>query len=209
MEDGPLALAIVFAVIVISGAIAVINAVRKAVTTSATMDSAALQTGSTSQRRSRTTRKPPPNRELAMRGPNGLAKPELVVRCRRSSNTDGRLLAIVENRSPASITIRHASLLFWPGTDGRWTWRNLPLVTGNDGQPRSPLPHVLAAGQDLTVPVALDELLQLVQEHLPAESDGFGFRLFDAQGDSFDSPVLRVASLGEDCPMRPPGSESE
>jgi hypothetical protein len=59
--------------------------------------------------------------------------------------------------------------------DGRWTWRNLPLATRNDGQPRSPLPHVIGAGQDLTVPVALDALLQLVQEHLPAESDGFGF----------------------------------
>jgi hypothetical protein len=209
MEDGPLALAIVFAVVVISGAIAVINAVRKAVTTSTVLDSAVLQTGSASQRRFRTTRKPPPNRKPAMRGPNGLAKPELVVRCRRSSDTEGRLLAIVENRSPASITIRRASLLFWPDADGRWTWLNLPLATSNDGRPKSPLPHVLGAGQDLTVPVALDALLQLVQEHMPAESDGFGFRFFDAQGDRFDSPVLRVASLGEDCPMRPPGSESE
>lgn len=147
MEDGPLALAIVFAVVVISGVIAVITGVRKAVTTSTALDRAALQTGSASQRRSRTTRRPPPNRKPARRAPNGLAKPELVVRCRRSSATDGRLLAIVENRSPASITIRHASLLFWPGTDGRWTWRNLPLVTGNDGQTRSPLPHVLGAGR--------------------------------------------------------------
>ena len=199
MEAGPLALAIALATLVAVGGVTLVVAVRKALR-------AAPHSAASVPRRSRRRARPTlhAQRRPAALAAAPLAPAEVGFDCRQIEEPEPRLLVIVTHRGATPVTVQHAALLFWPGDDGRWSWRNLFAAVSDGVVQGTPLPTVLATNEAVRLLVPKDALLRHVREHLPPGSPGFGVRVFMANGQTADSPLLRLASLDADCPPLDP-----